>query len=90
MANTNPNDAGNVFATLFGACKDGTSWAIDFLQTALWVCATLFVIDTLLPNDFQDGMPVLANTLLLTPTAVMAYYVWVRARADNRARKDAQ
>jgi hypothetical protein len=77
----------NPFSTLFGLMKDGTSWTVDVLQTVLWVMMTLFILDILAPDSMQEGMPIVANTLIFVPTILIGYYVWGRAREDNRARK---
>ena len=81
------NNTDNVFSTLFGAAKDGTSWGIDVAQTFLWVAVAGFLLDWLLPDSLQESATVFANALIITVLVIFGNYVWRRAQADNRRRK---
>ena len=84
----NPNDPNNVIATFFGYCKDGTSWLFDVCVTMVMTATFLGVIDWFLLDDLQANHPVLTNTVIIVPGAIFAVYIWRRASADNRRRKE--
>ena len=80
----------NVFATVFGYAKDGTSWLVDVAVTTIVVMAFLIFMDWIIPDMIQNAAPVVTNALIIVPASILAVYVWRRASADNERRKAAQ
>lgn len=85
MPNNIPED--NVFSTVFGYCKNGTSWLVDVAVTTTVVIVFLVFADWLIPDVIQQAVPIITNALIIVPASILSVYVWRRASADNRRRK---